>query len=171
MALKEIKLLKNQIEKLEDKEFDLDAWKKYTIILLARIFGDNSQKIRQIESIDYDFSSWALRDTTGSSSYVDTCKKLGQEILQASIDELEHFGLPETSKDEKAFYDLIMSSLEDELKGSQLKEIKTILSSVKDKEKLKENVMERMKSYGTGVSATVLSTILTNPIFIRELTK
>ena len=52
MAKKEIALLKKQIDKLDDKDFDLEAWKKYTIILLARIFGDKTEKIRQIESID-----------------------------------------------------------------------------------------------------------------------
>ena len=81
MPKKEIDLLKAQIDKLNAKGFDLDAWKKYTIIILARIFGENTQKIKQIDSIEYDYSSWSLRDTTGSNSYLDTCKKLGKEIL------------------------------------------------------------------------------------------
>ena len=34
MSKKEIQLLDQQIEKLTAKEFDLEAWKKYTIIIL-----------------------------------------------------------------------------------------------------------------------------------------
>ena len=45
MAMKEVELLKAQIDKLQAKDFDLEAWKKYTIIMLARIFGENTQKI------------------------------------------------------------------------------------------------------------------------------
>ena len=50
MPKKEISLLQSKIDKLKAKDFDLDAWKKYTIIILARIFGDNSQKVQQIEN-------------------------------------------------------------------------------------------------------------------------
>ena len=99
--MKEIKLLEQQLEKLNDKDFDLDAWKQYMVVLLSRIFGDNSTKINQIEKIEYDFSSWALRDTTGKSEYMETCRKLGREVLQASIDELKTFGLPESENQEK----------------------------------------------------------------------
>ena len=37
MAEKEIALLKEQIKRLEDKKFDLEAWKNHTIIYLERI--------------------------------------------------------------------------------------------------------------------------------------
>ncbi len=171
MAKKEIALLKRQIEKLNSKDFDLEAWKKYTIILLARIFGNKTEKVRQIESIEYDFSSWALRDTIGSSSYMETCKKLGKEILEASIDELEYFGLPQFSEEESDFFNLIITSLEDELKGSQIKEVKKLLTSVKKKEKIRENVMERLQSYGTDAAAVILTKILTDPVFIRKLSQ
>ena len=171
MAKKEIALLKKQVEKLDAKGFDLEAWKKYTIVLLARIFGEKTEKIRQIESIEYDFSSWSLRDTTGASAYMETCKKLGKEILEASIDELEHFGLPQASENENAFYDLIFSSLEDELKGIQVKEIKTLLTQLEKKEVLVEDVREKLLSYGPNVAATVLANILSDQLFIRELNK
>ena len=92
MATNEIKLLKQQIEKLEAKDFDLSAWKKFTIVFLARIFGDDSPKIKQIEKIESDYSSWSLRDTSGSSSNVNKSKKLAREILEAAIAEIEIFG-------------------------------------------------------------------------------
>jgi len=41
MEEKKIKLLQNQITKLNDNDFDLDAWKSSTVIILRRnqIFG------------------------------------------------------------------------------------------------------------------------------------
>jgi hypothetical protein len=129
-AMKEIKLLEEQIDKLKLKDFDLEAWKQYTIVLLARIFGDNNQKIQQIEKIEYDYSSWALRDTSGKSSYLDTCKKLGKEILMASIDELNAFGVPD--KNVKSEYsvskEVISLALENELKVSQFKELVALIN-------------------------------------------
>ncbi len=39
MEAKEIQLLKTQIEKLERKDFDLEAWKNFTVVILGRILG------------------------------------------------------------------------------------------------------------------------------------
>ena len=69
MSEKEIQLLEQQIEKLDTKDFDLQAWKKYTIVILARIFGNKNEKIRLVEKLDYEFSSWSLRDASGNESY------------------------------------------------------------------------------------------------------
>ncbi len=167
MAEKEIGILQKQIDKLKVRDFDLEAWKKYTIIILARIFGDHSEKIRQIEKITYDYSSWSLRDTTGSSQYLETCKKLGKEILEASIEELKTFGLPDKVGEENAFYKIIFEALQDDLKGSQMKEIRDILESDEKREK----IIEKLKSYGTDVAPSVLASILCDPLFIRGLRK
>ncbi len=43
--MKELELLKGQIKKIDDKEFDLEAWKILTINILERIFGKQSSKI------------------------------------------------------------------------------------------------------------------------------
>lgn len=165
MPKKEIDLLKAQIDKLDVKKFDLEAWKKYTIIILARIFGDNSQKIRQIESIEYDYSSWSLRDTTGSSSYLETCKKLGKEILEASIEELKTFGLPEGDQDPEQLFEVVSNSLRDELKGSQFREISNIIVDGSDPDEIRAEILARLQNYGSEVSQEVLASILSaNPI-------
>jgi hypothetical protein len=168
MPKKEIALLQGQIDKMKAKDFDLDAWKKYTIIILARIFGDNSQKVQQIENIEYDYSSWSLRDTSGSSEYLDTCKKLGREILQASIDELNALGLPQSSDQPDEFYNAIMEALEDELKGSQVKELRQILSTTDSPEEKKDKVLEKLKGYGSDVSHDILAHILSSPPMLKK---
>jgi hypothetical protein len=171
MPEKEIQLLRVQIDKLAAKGFDLDAWKKATIIILARIFGENTLKIKQIESIEYDYSSWSLRDTTGSNNYLDSCKKLGREILQASVDELETLGLPKAEETSDEFYHVITSALQDELKGSQVKEINQILASGESPEVKREKILEKLKEYGSDISHDILSNILTSLPMIKKFIK
>ena len=171
MPDKEIQLLKTQIDKLSKKDFDLDAWKKATIIILARIFGENNLKIRQIESIEYDYSSWSLRDTTGFNTYLDSCKKLGREILQASIDELESLGLPKSEETTDEFFLIITSALQDEMKGSQVKEINQVLASGESPEIKREKILEKLKEYGSEISQDILSNILTSLPMIKKFTK
>jgi hypothetical protein len=171
MPKKEIDLLKAQIDKLDVKKFDLEAWKKYTIIILARIFGDNSQKIRQIESIEYDYSSWSLRDTSGSSEYLETCKKLGREIIEASIEELKTFGLPESGEDTSQLFEVLTESLQDELKGSQFKELKSIVIDGSDPEEIRKEILARLQHYGSEVSQEILASILSAAPIIDKFKK
>lgn len=171
MVKKEIAILKKQIERLEIKDFDLEAWKKFTIVMLARIFGDTSEKIRQIESIEYDYSSWSLRDTSGTSSYLDSCKKLGRKILEASIEELEAFGLPDRSGEDNKFFHVIIEALQDELKGTQFRQLKDVILKAKDVDELRDKVREILNDYDTGVPVDILTSIITNTVFKHELEK
>lgn len=171
MPKKEISILNKQIERLDVKDFDLEAWKKFTIVMLARIFGDTSEKIRQIESIEYDYSSWSLRDTSGSSAYLESCKKLGRKILEASIEELETFGLPDRAAESDRFFHIIIESLQDELKGSQYRQLKDVILKTKKDDELRDKVREILNDYDTGVPVDILTAILTNKIFKNELSK
>ena len=168
MADKEIKLLKAQIDSLQSKDFDLEAWKQYTIIILSRIFGDNSIKIKQIEKIEYDFSSWSLRDTDGSSSYLGTCKKLGREILEASMEELKTFGLPGKEEAADVVLDALIEALGNELKGTQIKEVRRVLKADISPEKKKETILTLLKSYGNEVSTEVLAGLLCDQAVTRK---
>lgn len=93
MMEKEIRLLNDLIIKIENKDFDLEAWKSSTIIILESIFSDNNQKIRQIENIKLRSGGIATTNTSHFWHNMDSCKKRGKEILEACIIELENFGL------------------------------------------------------------------------------
>ncbi len=126
MLEKEISLLKQQIVKLDDKGFDLDAWKIFTINILERIFGANSHKIEQLKELKYDFSSWSLRDTSGSGSI----KKKLRVILESAISELENFGLPQQNSEKtEKINEKLLAVFENELKGFQFKKLKEILQN------------------------------------------
>lgn len=161
---KYIELLKKQIEKLNDKDFDLESWKNRTIIVLGKIFGDNNQKIKQIEKIDYNYGSWSLRDTTGNTDYMDSCKKLGKVILDASINELETFGLPEkTVQDTNNIIQILLTAIEDELTGGQFKEIKKITASLDSVEEKRNKLMSNLKSLNSENLARILSNMISDP--------
>jgi hypothetical protein len=82
-------------EKLSEKDFDLEAWKAAAIGLFSRTFGELDPKIKAIQQLKIDYSSWALRDAPSTYHPIESCKKLGREILLAAIDEIELFGLPD----------------------------------------------------------------------------
>ena len=127
MAEKEIALLQEQIVRLDEKKFDIDAWKNHTIILLERIFGKSSSKIKMIKDLHYDYSSWSLRDTaaTGKTKDKDPVRLHAGEILSAAIAELHNFGLPQEISEKHKLWEL----LQDELTGKQVKEMDALLKS------------------------------------------
>ena len=156
-----IKLIKNQIEKLNLKDFDLDSWKDSTILVLDRIFGYDSEKIKKINDIHYDLSSWSLRDTLGTSAHFDTCKKKGKEILEVSIMEIETLGIPELRKsDNEEKPDNILSALEDELTIAQYKELKKLMAEPNE-ETRGTNIYGFLNKLGSDSAMRILSNILT----------
>ncbi|MFK7953996.1 MAG: hypothetical protein AB8B73_14205, partial [Ekhidna sp.] len=95
-----IKLLKKQIEKLESEDFDLEAWKSSSISVISRVFGKGDVRSEQIEKLKIDYSSWALRDSNANYKPVESAKRMGKEILQTAIEEIELFGAPENHSSE-----------------------------------------------------------------------
>lgn len=165
MVQKEIKLLQQQIDKLYADDFELAPWKKYTVIFLERIFGAGNEKIRMINEIDFEFSSWTLRDASGNESYEERSKKEAQEILQAAIDELKTFGLPDKATKEATGRTLkeLLNCLLDELKGSQVKQLKAVLSSDDNEEEKKRKVKDILQNLGEQGAYEVLANILLLP--------
>ena len=167
MVKKEIKLLEQQIEKLNTPDFDFEAWKKYSILILSRIFGSNDEKIIQLNNIDFEFTSWSLRDASGNESYEEGSKKLATEVLKAAIDELKIYGLPniDNDKTDVATRELLNIIL-DEFKGSQVKELANILLSRDSKIEKKRRVKEIIEEIGEHASYDIIINILTNPAIV-----
>lgn len=89
MNEKFLKIIDKRIERLAEKDFDLEAWKESTITSMTRFLGEKDPAIRQIENLKIDYSSWALRDATSTYNPLETCKRKGKEVLLAVKDELE----------------------------------------------------------------------------------
>jgi len=165
MKEKEIELIKKQIEKLDNKDFDLEAWKISTILILERVFGSDSSKITKIENIHQDLSSWSLRDTLGNSSGYDASKKFGKEILEACIMELETLGTPnkikKSTKPESLPVEVLLESLENELKVSQFKNLKKI-SNIKDKQERESKLTNFLSDLDNEIILQMLVNILSH---------
>ena len=127
---KYISLLNEQIKKLDSSSFDLTAWKKSTALILSSLFGPNNVRTKAIESIDYEFNSWSLRDETGSK---DPVKLICRETLQAIINEIE---LSDTifihNSDDDISLNFIWEAFENELTGANSKALKKILTDEKN---------------------------------------
>ncbi|MCD6354843.1 MAG: hypothetical protein J7L95_04770 [Prolixibacteraceae bacterium] len=144
MAEKEIALLKEQIARLHEKKFDMEAWKNHTIIFFERIFGKESSKIKMLRELHYDYSSWSLRDTAaaGKTKDKDPVRLQAEEILNAAITELEMLGLPKGKKEQEKIWEL----LQDELTGRQIKEIENLLAADNEGKKAKiEEILETLE--------------------------
>ena len=160
MVKKEIKLLQKQIEKLNDKDFDFEAWKKYSLLQLTRIFGKEDPKITQLNNIDFEFNSWSLRDASGNESYEEGSKRLAREVLQAAIDELDIYGLPHKESNVNDLINEIIGIITDELKGSQIKKLKEVLTSNESEEEKKRRIKELIEELGENSSIKILTNIL-----------
>jgi len=158
MAEKEILLLKKQVERLNEKKFDLEAWKNHTIVFLERIFGKENSKIKMVKDLNYDYSSWSLRDTaaTGKTKDKDPVRLQAREILTAAISELEMLGLPENKPENEKIWEL----LKDELTGKQIKQIESLVTSAApDKAEKISDVLEELEK---DELATIVANLLTS---------
>lgn len=157
MAEKEIALLKQQIERLDEKRFDLGAWKNRTILFLERIFGNDNSRLKMINDLHYDYSSWSLRDTAagGSAKDKDPVRIQAKEILEAIIAELEMLGLPKQKEEQYKLKDL----LDDELTGKQMKELTLLLKS--DRTDKTEGIVKILEGLPKAKLAGILAGLLT----------
>ena len=157
-----IKLLQKQSEKLNEKQFDLDAWKQQTSLLLIRVFGENDAKIQQIRNLESEYSSWSLRDASGNASYQQRVKKNAAAILEAAIMELEHFGLNSTTESNSKMSSTISDMIKDALTGNQVKTIRNILSSKSNTEEKQRQLQDVMDSLDKNQLLDILSEMLLN---------
>ncbi|MFC1734164.1 hypothetical protein ACFL6I_28000, partial [candidate division KSB1 bacterium] len=112
----------------------------------------------------------SLRDTSGNSDYMESCKKMGRVVLEASIDELETFGLPEkNTQEDNTVIEVLLTAIEDELTGAQFKEIKKIASSLDKEEEKKSKLISNLKSLNAENLAGILGNIISNPAISKAI--
>jgi hypothetical protein len=131
MINSEAEIIKKRINKLDQEDFDLEAWKETTFSILQRILDTDDLRLKQINNLKVDYGSWALRDATSKYNPIETAKKKGKEVLESVLDDLA-LANP-------------LDSLSETLSGSVLKKIaksskKEDLIKVLNKEK-KENLV------------------------------
>lgn len=125
MAEKEIALLRELIDRLNNQKFDLDAWKNHAEVYMELIFGKDSSIAKMIRELKYDNSSWSLRDASGAGKPSNPVLVQAKEILEAAIVSLQQFGIPEKNSEASKAWNL----LDEELTGKQAKELRAIAQS------------------------------------------
>jgi hypothetical protein len=108
----QIEVIKGLIAALDQKNFDLEVWKVKAILLLKSIFGEKDEKIKLVEGLHYDYSSWALRDSSGLQKG-DKVKETARQVMDVAITQLS------LNSDEPA----VIKILRDELTGAQFSEL------------------------------------------------
>jgi len=109
-------ILGDLLADIDNKAFDLEAWKKKAILILKKIFGERDDKISMIENLHYEFSSWSLRDSSGGTSY-DKVKENARKIIEAATSELL------LAKNEN----LVLEVFKEELTGKEFAAIQSII--------------------------------------------
>ncbi len=102
---KKAELIKRQIDKLDKEPFDLDAWKSSAHAIIKRIFGDFDPRLKQIEGLRIDYSSWALRDSNSKYKPIESSKNVGREIMQSALEEIEVFGIEDSDNSIEKYFD------------------------------------------------------------------
>ena len=167
---KELLLLHNRLKKIEERNFDLNSWKKGTIAVIDSILGPDNLKRKLIEEIEFENNSWSLRDTTGD---VESIKKMCGDVLETIILEIETFGLAEKiipDKKEDTAGDDVFKTIEDaikkELSQSQLDELLTL---IKNEDVEFVDVVDKFKRYGYEVAPRILAGLVLMPEFRKRL--
>ena len=158
MEEQSIKILQEQIDKIDNKDFDLEAWKSSSTTILARIFGKGDARLKQIQDLKIDYGSWALRDASSSYNPVKSCKKIGREILQTSITELQAFGVESPLPGSQI--PAIILALEEELTGSQMKELKGFLNSSQSIAEKRKGILKLLKSLSKEKTTVILADLV-----------
>ena len=169
MTDKYIEVLKGQIAKLDDEDFDLEAWKSGTIVLIARIFGDASTKIKEIEKITFDFSSWSLRAASGSIDQLESCKVRGKGVVEACITELEILGAEETDGNAVDSKNALVNAIGEELNMSDYRKLLKTVKSKSSREEKKKLLVKDLMEMDTRVAPSIIANILTDPTFSKSL--
>ena len=102
-------------------------------------------------------------------SLIDEIRTIGIPIKSSKKDSLVNVNVTQNQSQEQQQYQeqifsLFFESIKDEISGKQLKELKEIVSQEPDPEKAKPKILEKIKSFGSDVCASIVANIITNPI-------
>ena len=167
MANKEIylTLLKEQTLQIDKKDFDLNSWKKATVLLVENCFGANSAHVKSIENINYEYNSWVLRDESGVTDPVKTtCKS----IMNIIIKELAISDIDDRKNVTDNNLNFVWLPFEDELTGASSKKLKNLIIDPKTS---KEDIEKFLKDLPGQTTIDILNSIITSTEFKNWLVK
>ncbi|MBP7506788.1 MAG: hypothetical protein KA807_03120 [Prolixibacteraceae bacterium] len=139
-------VLLDLITALDQKNFDLEAWKIRASLIIKKLFGENDEKYVLIKNLKYDYSSWNLRDNSGGNQH-DAVKIKARGIIESAITEIS------LVKDEP----YIMKVVTQELTGFELSALKQCIHD-------SDNVVPELEKFVEGLAVQKKNAILTQLI-------
>lgn len=67
------------------------------------------------------------------------------------------------SQEQKIVVDVFLEAIKDELTGKQFRELKDIAKDEIDPKKARNKILDKIKSWGEGISESIVANIITNP--------
>jgi hypothetical protein len=177
---KKIEIIKNQISKLDDENFDLNSWVMATDNFIKNIWGSSTPKSNQLYAVCNTMSASMFGY---SAKDVITFKSQWKSLLESYIIELENLENPtiltkpamnninltvnqnqsqEQIQKQSVKFELIVEILKENLTGKQIKELDSIIKQPESSEKATK-LTEKLLSFGSNVAAGILGNILSNP--------
>ncbi len=139
-------VLLDLIAALDQKNFDLEAWKIRASLIIKKLFGENDEKNVLIKNLKYDYSSWNLRDNSGGNQH-DGIKIKARGIIESAITEIS------LVKDEP----YIMKVVAQELTGFEFSALKQCLQN-------SVNIVPELEKFVEGLAINKKDAILTQLI-------
>jgi hypothetical protein len=131
------------LNEIEKKEFDLEAWKMKASVVFTKFFGLGDEKIGFIKNLRYDFSSWALRDSSGGKQ-PDSVKENARRIIETALLEIS------LSKDEN----LVFDTIQEELTGTEFSSLMEVVEK-------SETISSDLNEYFNKLAASKKEQLLT----------
>ncbi|WP_175576956.1 hypothetical protein [Alkaliflexus imshenetskii] len=144
-------LLEERRKKLDQKPFDWSAWKKGTLLVLKGAFGENSAYHKQLSQTEYEYSSWSLRDTSGSG---DPVKSACAELLDICMIDLKSSSFQQNSTEA-----LAIDSYRKFLPQATIEEIRAILGSDLPPFQQEEKVLNILTGQDTSTVLRLLTSL------------
>lgn len=176
-AIEAIQKRLNLISQIQTvKQFN--NWQRTSVLTLTNIYNETDKRVKKLEEIEaYQFFY------VSGIERVPEAKVEATEILEGLIVDLTDFGIPKIKErvnngvsvnvnqhnnqnqtiNVNISLELFVDAIKDELKGGQVKELKTILDADEEPEKKKRNFFDKLTSFGTDVASNILANVLTNP--------
>ncbi len=148
-----------------------EVWKNLVIRFLSANYpGDRC--ISDFETKLKDFSKHYIPSyfdgLIGILESCDAIPVLPKQKDSISVDKSVHVNVTQNqdqsqSQEQSIAIDIFLEAIKDEITGKQLKELKAIAKDEPNPEKVKNKILDKIKSWGEGISASIVANIITNP--------
>lgn len=138
--------LSQLLETIDQRKFDFDVWKIKASLVIKKLFGESDDKLKLLDALHYDYSSWTLRDQSGSKK-ADAVKEQARGIIEAAILEI--------SLDSEV--NPAIEALKKELTGAQMEKLQQLIQQSDVEEK---DVVELMNQISPEIKDRVLARLV-----------